>query len=423
MKKNTSSYLIIDGLVLSLFFLMSIPQFKLLSVYNYLCLGVAYLLFFIIIWEKGVSKLMRNPVIFFTVAYSLLSSIIPLLLGHVQIFNRYINLSAIFVFYVIYYYNKQNRGNKVNVRLLIIFMIIQLYTVFSTLYALSENGSACRQMKSSFEPGDVTYFNLLFGVSSYDLIYSTVIEAIVLFWFFVFGSKFTRKMYRILMFFFVILFSILVVMSNYFTATILLFLGFAMTIIAKQGVKILILLVPVLCIYAMAYKTINETAFNVVLSAIPEGKTYDRIIKIQQNGESTESEDIDSREETNEKTEELIIRYPIFGYIADENFELANVGQHSYFLDTIAIFGVIIGLLGCYAMVVPFVFLFQKEKSVELKRMCLVVGGTFFLLLFRNNIALCIGFSAYFFFPTVFTYLKEQTVSSDLIMKGLPECE
>ena len=102
----------------------------------------------------------------------------------------------------------------------------------------------------------------------------------------------------------------------------------AFAIAAKRGAKILLFLIPLLCIYGLAHETINKAAFDTILSVIPEGKTYDRIAIIQRNLVSSESEKLDTREETTAKSEDLIIDYPLAGYIASEGFVLTNVGQH-----------------------------------------------------------------------------------------------
>lgn len=408
MKLKNSSFFLLDGFVLILFLLMNIPQLQLLSLYNYLCLGVTLVILFIIVLNKGALKFRKKPAIILFATYTVLTTLIPLFFGRAQIFNRYLTLSEGFIFYIIYEYNKHNRDNNVNIRLIFLFVVLQLYTIFSTLYALSEDGHACRSIKSTFIPGDNTYMLLLSGVSGYDLIYSSLIECVVLFCLFIFGYSYLKKKYRCLTVVFILLFSVLIVMSNYFTATILLFGGFVFAIIAQRGAKILILIIPLLFIYGLAHKTINEAAFNIVLSVIPEGRTHDRIAIIQLNTASSESEELDSREETTAKSENLIIEYPLLGYITSEDYVLENVGQHSYLLDTMALYGIFIGLLGCYSILLPFILFFRKTNNTQLRRVCLLIGSLYLLLLYRNNLTLDISYSAYFYFPTLFSFLKDK---------------
>lgn len=406
--KNRDSNIIVDVLTIILIVLIFIPQLRLLSQYNYLCLFSSFsLLFFILIDKKY--KVKNNPVLQICFIYVLITSLLPLLFDHRTIFNRYLTLSEVFVFYMVYDYNKKTWGNKANMRILFFSLFIILYPTISTLVALSHDGNACRLIKtSSFEPGDATYFLLLSGVLGYELIYSVIFISITLFCVLMSGkTAFISKILRILIIVLIILFTVLVIMSNYFTATVLLVLGYTLALAISRGAKTLIIIIPVLCIYAVGRDSINEAVFDVALAVAPEGKTHERIYQMKSNlGKSNVFDDLDSREETSEKSLKLIGENPITGYITRSDFQLNNVGQHSYVLDTIAFFGIPIGLFGCYAMMLPILYYYRKEKLSLLKRIYFIVGAVYLFLLYRNGSSQTVAFCVFFFVPTVCEHMK-----------------
>lgn len=404
--RSTSNFLV-DTLTITLFVLMFVSQFKLLPEYNYMCLGCVMALFVLIMFDRRY-RVQQKPVLGICLFYVLWTCILPLLLGQNQMFNRYVSLSEGFIFFLVYDYNLKVRGHRANLRMLIVLLVVLLYPTIFTLMALDEDGNACRGIKSSFQPGDVSFYYFLRGVLGYELIYSVVIISISLFGLLLYENHKIKSAYRVLISIYILLFTVLVVMSNYFTATVLLFLGYFGIILLRRGAKVLLFLVPFLFIYAVGRNTINEGVMNAVLTIVPEGKTHDRIELIKSSmGEEDELGDLDSREETNKRSEDLIFEYPILGYITDSQFSLNKVGQHSYLLDTMGLYGIPIGILGCYAMILPLLSLYRQEKKGILKRYWIVMGGIYMFLLFRNNMTLTVGCSAYFFFPIIFSQLKE----------------
>ena len=77
-----------------------------------------------------------------------------------------------------------------------------------------------------------------------------------------------------------------------------------------------------------------------------------------------------------------------------------------------AIYGVLIGLFGCYTISSPFIFIFRRTKNIKLKRICLLIGCLYVFLLYRNNSTLAISYSAYFYFPTLYSFLQERFVNN-----------
>lgn len=405
-RRNISSFLV-DILTLTLFVLMFVSQLRLLAFYSYLCLGCVLAIFLVIMFDRRF--IVKHSLVFvISLGYILLTLLIPLLFGQTQLLNRYISLSEVFIFFLVFKYNITLRGYKANMRLLIALLIIILYPTIFSLIALSENGSACRSIKSSFQPGDISFYYLMHGVLGYELIYSTMLMSISLMGLLLFGGKSIKKIYRFFILFYVVLFTILVVMSNYFTATILLFIGYLLVLVFKRGAKILLFLLPLLFIYTIDRNTINANLLNAALAVAPEGKTYNRIEQIRDNlGNTNNLEEVDSREETNETSLNQIIEHPLLGAIASDKFAISDVGQHSYVLDTMAIYGIPIGLLGCFAVLLPLIYLYRRVNVSMLKRFCFLFGLIYIFLLYRNNITITIGFSAYFFFPTIYSQLKE----------------
>jgi hypothetical protein len=146
--------------------------------------------------------------------------------------------------------------------------------------------------------------------------------------------------------------------------------------------------------------------------AQPTGKTYERLTNLRDAivyGENIQG--FNTRKETTDQSLQTFSEYPLGGYILEGNkvssadMFLQKIGQHSHILDTFSIFGLIIGSLTLYMMIIPFTSRIGKRHSYRQNIFALIVGGSYLSLIVMNNLTPSIGFAAFFVFPTVYNLL------------------
>jgi len=108
----------------------------------------------------------------------------------------------------------------------------------------------------------------------------------------------------------------------------------------------------------------------------------------------------------------IFINNPIFGIIfyplaVNASGELIAFGQHSQILDTLALFGILIGLLQLYIYVKPL----KDRITVGLKKydiFAITIMISFLIVSVFNNVTPSIGFAVLFIYPTISEIIKKQ---------------
>lgn len=407
---NRLSYKILDAITLLLILLVFIPQFQVLHAYNYFLLGleIAWLVVAALIHPKfflGGDKYFLQS--FFL---TLITVVIPLIFNIQTIANRYSTFIAIPLFYWIYCYNSAYRGLKPNIRIGLLSLIPIVYTSFQTISELLINPYAARLIKTS---GDQSVALWSRGISGYSLIYATVILLLILIPLIIERRKLMLNIYSFflttsLTFSFIVL----IILSNYFTALIIVSFGVLMYITFYLNKKLLFFIfIGFFMLYSAEHKVINKTVIETIIYFVPQyGKTHERLDAIRNSiVYDIELKDLDTRSETRKASLDLFSKYPLGGYIVASNnniFDLDKVGQHSYILDTYALFGLFIGTFAFWIMWLPFKYLIKQNNIYRLKVFTWIIGISFILILLNNNLTPSIGFATFFIFPTVYEYLK-----------------
>lgn len=407
-RKNSFIDTLMDFSTFMLISSMFIPQLRILSIYSLIWLGASLLWIFLFFLGKK-KYFVKSNFVCLIVFYALLTIVIPVIVDLSVIRNRYIELSIIPLVYWIYDYNARCRGIKSNLRILFLVTPLILYTSIRTLLELFRNPWAVRSIKSE---GFESILLLSNGVLGYPLIYSILIIIIALLPLLLYRKKlnlnFKMNVFLILIF---TLGAALVVMSNYFTALVVLLISIILIIVLNKKELVLIFLIPIVLIYIIGGNMINGAIVSTLIEMTPQGgKTNDRLkeIKMKLEGKG-EMENVDSRSNVTELTYQTILEYPITGYVLgnpNRHFNMNRIGQHSYILDTFAFFGFFVGLFSIYIMINPFYLRWRRQAHYLLKIYALVVGVAFITLILANNLTPSMGFAAFFVFPTIYDYIK-----------------
>ena len=400
--RQPNTYIIVDLLTIMISFLLFSPRTELLIRSYVAVILVLQLLLFVVIVFSDRFKMFResNYPLAMIVCYAGIL-LAPLNIGHQTLFNRYLVVTFPTVFFFVFFYNLKYRGNKANIILSLVILLIMINPSWNTYNALLRDAGACRKMGIDEE---YTYIQMMRGVMGYVLVYSVVFIHIVFAFLVKNNSRLdfskTTKVLIILVCVFSFFF---IVLSNYFTALILaVFADFAIWVLAKSS-KYVILLITLFTIYSFNPDGFNDVIIDTSLRLVPHGKTYDRIESMK----TTSLDAMDSRKGHMSISWRTINHYPITGGVVDKLFTInGGISQHSYVLDTIAIYGLPLGVFYFYIALFPFIFLYKKAKYYTQKFFVSLMGGVFFVFCYRNNYTGHIGCIVYLIVPTACTYVN-----------------
>ncbi len=103
------------------------------------------------------------------------------------------------------------------------------------------------------------------------------------------------------------------------------------------------------------------------------------------------------------------LAFPNFGLILTSNDRniLLSLGQHSFFLDTFALYGIWVGCLQAFVFLTPLVRLLSDKTKANLTlSFSMLVLSLFFFIV--NNVTPSIGFAIFFVYPVLNYYLMKQ---------------
>lgn len=411
-KKNI--YRVLDLCVFILLAILFIPQSGLINGINYITLLVGLSWFFI--------AFLLHPSFFFSkrsyfikslVCY-LIMALIPFLYSNQTIMNRMISLSLVPMFYWIYSYNKKNRGDYTNIITLILSLFFIIYTSVQTFLALLVNPYASRLIKTDVsETIELTSA----GVSGYSLIYSVVLFLLTILPLLVWAKKIrVNLLLTIIIGLFVVMFFVLIVMSNFFTALLItLFSGLAMLVLLRSK-KAIFFLIPIMLFLVLDREVVDFSLNKMIELAPMDGKTYNRLndIKLILRTGNDLSE-INSRSTTTQQSIDTFKEYPILGYVinAGDNFHLSKLGQHSTLLDNYAFYGIFLGSFFLWIMWYPFKLRLSKHHPYEMRVFAWIMGVTYIVLIAINNLTPSMGYVAFFAFPTIYDFIYKKRYGSN----------
>lgn len=404
MKNIPVSYLVLDISTFLIICLMYIPQLSLFPMRSQLIVALMFLCLLVTFLHApsffGSSKYNRLFVI--SILYM---AMIPLFGGLDVITNRYLMLFVCPFFYVLYSFNRKYRTAGANMKFIYLWIPILLYVCINTFIGLMKHPYLVRLIKSS---GAETEVLRSMGYGGYELIYSVLLLTVIILAVLMERKKIHLKAgARLTLFASLCFLLLLIVYSNYFTAFSLA-LGSIVIYIVFYNRKLLYVLIPLLIVYAFFSTNINIFLIEELTKITPQdGKTYFRLTEILNHLKfGIQAEGLDTRADTTSLSVGTFLEHPVGGYLfgtyySPEDF-LSKIGQHSFILDTLAIYGLFVGIVMMGLMLIPFIQRMKSGVSSKQKLFAFVTGICFLLIIGMNNLTPTIGFVAFFVFPTIY---------------------
>ncbi len=395
-------YIFFSLLMLSL--IVALPQLQV-----YLPTVIIYLIVIMTLFISDIKKDKKNLEWFYIIlasCFSLYTSGIANFFGYKDLSNRYISLMPMVFIYIVY-----GLVNDIKVVSLVwkIMVVFSTITMFKTSYALIQSPYISRMIKSS---GEFSENILKQGIGDYAFIYGLVIMEI-LFFSHVYEKKGKEKLIYILL---STLGEITIILSNYMTALILSIIGIGILTFfkVKRKHKILFLFLLIVGIFMILFwKPMLEFFLSIILDFIPDGKNYDRLLQLKMsvygNGKNLFAEFMGDRIPVLSISYNSILKYPwggvIFGHLTKSNGYYNEFGHHSFVFDTIAIYGLLLGIVLIFLLCFPFfsnMRLHGRKKELTIAMFVVVI-----LLLMFNNATFSLAFLIYVMYPYVCDKLYE----------------
>lgn len=394
-------YLVISNLI---------PQIRAISGYYIsMFLSMFLWLFFAALAHPSffVRLTMHKFIIFFYILYTVT---VPYIFGNGIIGNRYLEHSVMLILYLIYMYNNTygyTNSSKLIIKFSLISMII---TSVTTFIGLINNPYLARSIKSS---GEYTMILRTKGIGGYEFIYMLVFVSIILFFILYNKKLFSLKsrFFLIIMLIF-ILFVMTIIYANYFTAFLMLLASIVLLLVLNNRnilTKVFILFMAIILL--IFRKSIFEYIISSMINFLESGATVEKLVKLQAaflgyNGNDSIFLD---RASTillswNSFLENLLGGL-IVKPIGSSGGFLVGFGQHSHFMDTFALYGLVIGILNVYIILYPFFIRFKENHMLFSLNLSMLMSV---LIIFSlNNVTPSIGFVIFFMYPVFYDWVIE----------------
>lgn len=393
-KKNTAIDIVASICILFLILSAVYPKITIIGNNAILCFAseIVWLILAYCQSKTVFSRIVSKNWYFF--AFMAYVSIIPYLFGNPSIGNRYIyTFGLTFGILIFEYYYEIEKLNMLK-KLLIISAPFFLYTFITTFIVARSNPWFIRAVDNQ-EGRDL----LRQGFGGYHFVYLVTIFFSV----FVFIALREKKLRLVSMIVVVVTFSF-VVISNYFTAVLVclicVFVAFANRF-REHPVYFFIFLIPIIIIVVFLLSPAFQKLFLGLFS--PEGRIY-RSLNTSNNSlfGAFFNEFVRDRWPVNQISIDAFLKHPIFGIVvrplANDGIYDTGYGQHSFILDTFALFGFVIGVIN-----VAILYGVKKEFTNNAKELLYspsVLVPLFTISLF-NNITHSVAIAATIIAPLI----------------------
>lgn len=342
----------------------------------------------------------------FCLLYCLYLPVTSYLAGKTAIGNRYISLIFLPLGGILFDIYLRNGMLSTLKKMVWFLMPVVLYVYMQTWRALGQSSYAVRAIKT-YDEYSVTMRKM--GVGGYEFIYFLTMLAILL-WGCVLLKKGLMKKGTYLVAF--LLCVLLILRSNYLTALIIVAVAVtvSMILLLLQKNKIwggILFFIAGICLI-LNRAIINATVGFLTKYLITSGKNYDRLLKLRENGLSSLFDILESEGRAGLYGESIgsIKENTFLGIVFDENGSIEQISQHSFLLDTFALFGVIIGIATCIVLFSNFKKRFFKEEAIIISIPVLI--GTV-IVLAGNNLTASIAIAITIIYPCVVFDLERKS--------------
>ncbi len=337
---------------------------------------------------------------FFSLLFYFFSFLMPYFFGYKMIAHRYMTLPLVPFGFLVYSFHKDHNQDGLISRIIKLCIILSTITALITTIALFENAYVSRSIKSG---GDLSRALAYRGIGGYSLIYFGAICSVLLLHCLLNAKNTMTKFVGLTVFLIDVL---LIIKSNYMTAVLVclveIVVYIALTVYNKNRKSFVGFFgcVSIIVIISLLFVNYGNELAQYLPSRIAD------TITLSQKGiiKAIIDEFFIDRWPVMEESIISFIEHPLFGLIGsggigNANGFLTGFGQHSYILDTFALYGLFVGIYIPKMLLEPFKTTNKKLKPLEIS--CLV--GMLLIYFFNNateSIALAIGF--------IFPYVRDR---------------
>lgn len=335
-------------------------------------------------------------------AYGLifLNCVIPLLTGHVTLFNRYLSLSILPISYLLsvsfskigkVYVLKQSC--KMVVGVTVINLIISMFHVI-------QRPSVMRGINATSEE---SFSNMRKGIGGYDLVYFWTLILV----FFVYKLMFEKRKkfeHNACCGVALLLGVATILLSNFLTAFLILGIAFSILLflwlMQRKKYILAVLYVVFFVLLLVADQYLMDFFAPIILELVPGGTTALRIETYREIGiiQALLSEFFADRMPLIQLSVQSAIetRY-MGGMLYLKKNLLDSIGQHSYLFDTMALYGVGVFILNVVLLMFPIMEQRRKHKKV----LYIVEFVSIMIMLLLNNATASIALAYFVFVPSL----------------------
>ena len=340
----------------------------------------------------------------------LYTTLFPLVLNQYTVFNRYVSLNIGLIIVVSSYILQRSKMFFSS------FVIVMSITSIFTFKALLSNPYACRLLKSS---GDYSMYIRRHGVGGYEFIYSLIFILIVLFYILINNDAFRiKKRYKTLFSFCFLFGMAIVLMSQYLTALIIIYLSCVLLTVLKGKIcinnihkRIILFIIIIIITTGLMFSLLAASANFLIKDKNMKGVQRLESISSYFYGKSDALGNVDGRSLVLLKSVQSIKENFFFGTIFKSSSSLESIGQHSTMLDTFTFFGFFIGIVYSCCYIIPLVKDIIANKKTIFFSLYLVLFLAFSLLFVFNNLTISLPIVVFCIIPYIVNKLKNRGIS------------
>lgn len=333
--------------------------------------------------------------IFLLVFFLFYSTVIPYFVGNTVIANRYLGILVFLVAPHIFRLYEQNEQIGRLKKISGVICFFAGLTFVTTATALLNNPYLSRSIKST---GDISATIKMSGIGGYEFVYFCMILGVAFFYRFWQEKKIWNLFGSMLVVFFLLL-------SNYITAVFLLVFGCILCLLSGKSDKQCFIAIIIIALLLFFSDFVQENIKNIVQTVSPTGRIA-RHINSNNAGllDGLVAEFVYDRLPTMKISWKTIADSYGMGLLFSNKAQIEMLGQHSFVIDSLAVFGIPMGALYFYLVF----------RNLRIPVSCLV---TFITLAVVNNMTTSIGIAIYFIIP-ILTMDKTKEVHEREVQNG-----
>ena len=320
------------------------------------------------------------------------------LLGYPVIAHRYMSLALIYWGIIIFDFYKETNNLQELKKVLYVVLFLSFVTALTTLMALIEDPYIARSIKSS---GEFSENLAKQGIGGYSFIYYLVVCAPLLLFLAIKSNKTCIRFFWLLLYLFTMF---VIIKSNYLTAFITSVLTSVILVFGSlfnRGGKRHYFIFFVLILFIILFINIDF-----ILELLPERISRVLVVEGKSVWGSIWQEFTGDRLQTLQSSWKAFLENPIFGIMGNRELGhdgefLTGFGQHSFILDTFALYGIIGGILNLVAVFL--IFGKRTYKNVNGALRIAVLSSVIIIFLF-NNATESIALAIFILYPFVQHY-------------------